>query len=199
MTRAIVTALALVFSRSSQLRMRWHVGPGVALTLVLAASLAQPAAAAAQEQPSEEISSDFTPLDEIDRVRREGCGLDRFETFLEWYTQATEAGGWTEQAIFTEFMVLVGKLDDPDGPSYGIGREEYLGQFRITYYDYLYGDRDPQARRVTLHRLNERTYRVDWQGGLGWAGGDATDRDKRAGAYIFEYKKDCWYLTRDLR
>ena len=102
-------------------------------------------------------------------------------------------------------MVQVGKLADPAEPGYGVNREQYLGQFRITSSDYRFSrevapDKLPaDYRRVTLTRLGDAQYRVDWQGGLSFAGVEGADRDAQAGAYIFEHKKDCWYLTGDLR
>jgi len=149
--------------------------------------------------------SAFTSLDEIDRVRQAGCGINDFEEFLAWYSSATTGGGWLEQVVFTGYMVQVGKLADPAAPGYGVDRQQYLGQFRITSRDYR-ASREassaplpPEYRRITLFRVSDTQYRVSWQGGLPFAGVEGADRDLQAGAYIFEHKKDCWYLTGDLR
>lgn len=149
--------------------------------------------------------SDFTPLDEIDRLRADACGIDDFEEFLTWYVGATTSGGWLEQVVWTDYMVRVGKLADPADPGRFVDRQDYLGQFRITSRDYRFSregtiaPRDTPNRHITLKRLGDRQYRVDWQGGLPFAGVEGTDRDAQAGAYIFEHKKNCWYLTGDLR
>lgn len=164
-----------------------------------------PASAAGTEAGAAATEREFTPLDEIDRVRAEACGRDDFELFLDWYTNATEGGGWLEQVIWTDYMVKVGKLADPAAPANWIDRQDYLGQFRITSRDYHFSrkgavvDPDIPYRNVTLTRLGDTQYRVDWRGGLPFAGVEGADRDAPAGAYIFEYKKDCWYLTGDLR
>lgn len=155
--------------------------------------------------PGRAAEPEFTPLDEIERVRQAGCGIADFEEFLAWYTSATTGGGWLEQVIFTGYMVKVGKLADPADPGYGVNREQYLGQFRISSSDYRFSREVGSAplpaefRRVTLTRLGDTQYRVDWQGGPPFAGVEGADRDAQAGAYIFEHKKDCWYLTGDLR
>lgn len=155
--------------------------------------------------PARAAEPEFTPLDEIERVRQAGCGIGDFEEFFAWYSSATTGGGWLEQVVFTSYMVQVGKLADPADPGYGVNREQYLGQFRITSSDYRFSrdvapDKLPaEYRRVTLTRLGDAQYRVDWQGGLSFAGVEGADRDAQAGAYIFEHKKDCWYLTGDLR
>lgn len=149
--------------------------------------------------------SEFTPLDEIDRARAAACGVDDFDEFLEWYANSSTSGGWLEQVVWTDYMVHVGKLADPDGQGHWVDRQDYLGQFRITSRDLRFSrdgivaPRDTPNRHVTLTRLGEKQYRVDWRGGLGWAGVEDADRDAQAGAYIFEYKKNCWYLTGDLR
>ena len=168
-------------------------------------SLAVLMTALAPGSPARGAEPHFTPLDEIERVRQAGCGIGDFEEFLTWYSSATTGGGWLEQIIFTSYMVQVGKLADPADPGYGVNREQYLGQFRITSSDYRFSrevapDKLPaEYRRVTLTRLGDAQYRVDWQGGLPFAGVEGADRDAQAGAYIFEHKKDCWYLTGDLR
>lgn len=187
--------------------------------LIALAALLLPAAAGASPQapapaPTADVPAteptNFTPLDEIDRVRREGCGRNDFDAFLGWYVSSTTAGGWLEQVVWTNYLVRVGLLADPAGRADWVHRQEYLGQFRITSTDYRFGRReadagadaapvDPRFRRVTVRRLSETRYRVDWQGGLGFAGVDRVDQDKPAGAYIFDYLKDCWYLTGDLR
>ena len=138
-------------------------------------------------------------------MREAGCGIGDFEEFLAWYTSATTGGGWLEQVIFTGYMVKVGKLADPADVGYWIDRQDYLGQFRISSSDYRFsrevgsGPLPTEYRRVTLTRLGDGQYRVDWHGGLPFAGVEGADRDAPAGAYIFEHKKDCWYLTGDLR
>lgn len=172
-----------------------------------AAAGQQDAIPVALPEPAEQAAPDteFTPLDAIDRVRKEGCGIDQFEQFLGWYTSATAGGGWLEQVVWTNYLVKVGSLANPAGPGRWIDRQDYLGQFRIDSFDYrsirrpttLVPDRD--FRQVTFHRLEEKRYRVDWHGGSGFAGVEGADQDKQDGAYIFEYKKDCWYLTEDLR
>ena len=75
----------------------------------IAASLTPPAFAASHA-PEPVTESEFTPLDEIDRVRQSGCGIDDFEEFLTWYVSSTKSGGWLEQVIWTNYMVKVGKL-----------------------------------------------------------------------------------------
>ncbi len=169
------------------------------------ASLAILMTALAPGSPARGAEPEFTPLDEIERVRQAGCGIDDFEEFLAWYSSATTGGGWLEQVVFTSYMVQIGKLADPAAPSYGVDRQKYLGQFRITSRDYS-ASRDagaaplpPDYRRIALTRLGATQYRVDWQGGLPFAGIDGADRYAQAGAYIFEHNKDCWYLARDLR
>jgi hypothetical protein len=170
--------------------------PLAALALILLPSLA-----AAQDAPTR----NFTPLDEIERVRKEGCGRDQFARFLGWYAGATTAGGWLEQVVWTDYMVKVGSLADPAAPGRHVDRKDYLGQFRITTRD-VRASRDartPSAdtpyRRITMTRLDATHYRVDWRGGLPFGGVEPADRDKQAGAYLFEHRKDCWYLTGDLR
>lgn len=164
-----------------------------------------PAALAADDAPVAVVETEFTPLDEIDRVRNSGCGIDDFEEFLNWYVSSTKSGGWLEQVIWTNYMVKVGKLADPKAPGNWIHRQDYLGQFRITSTDYRFSRQTPAAlpndefRKVVLTRLGEKQYRVDWRGGRPFAGVEGADRDAQAGAYIFEHKKDCWYLTDDLR
>lgn len=151
--------------------------------------------------------AEFTPLDEIDRVRREGCGIDQFEQFLGWYTSSTNGGGWLEQVVWTNYMVKVASLADPAAEGRWVDRQAYLGQFRIDSYDYRFLRRpaslDPGSDhlRLTLTRVNDKRYRVDWHNssGSGFAGVEGEDQNKKNGAYIFEYKKDCWYLTEDLR
>ncbi len=171
----------------------------VASLAILIAALGPPSV------PARAAEAAFTPLDEIDRVRQAGCGVDDFEEFLAWYSSATTGGGWLEQVVFTGYMVQVGKLADPATPGYGVERQQYLGQFRITSADYRASREAGSAplpsdyRRVTLTRLGDTQYRVDWQGGLPFAGVAGADRDATAGAYIFEHQKDCWYLTGDLR
>ena len=155
--------------------------------------------------PARADESAFTPLDEIERVRQAGCGIDDFAEFLAWYSSATTGGGWLEQVVFTGYMVNVGKLADPAAPGYGVDRQQYLGQFRITSRDYRArpaagaAPLPPEYRRITLTRLGDTQYRVDWQGGLPFAGVEGADRDAPAGAYIFDHQKNCWYLTGDLR
>lgn len=168
-----------------------------ALSIAAATPLAAGPAPAAAE-------AEFTPLDEIERVRREGCGIDQFEDFLGWYVSSTDSGGWLEQVIWTNYMVKVGQLADPDAAGHWVDRQDYAGQFRITSRDYRFSrEKAPLAgtefRQVTLKRLGEKQYRVDWHGGPGFAGVEREDQDKQGGAYIFEFKKDCWYLTEDLR
>lgn len=171
---------------------------------IITAPLTSPAFAAGDASVAV-TESEFTPLDEIDRVRQSGCGVDDFEEFLTWYVSSTDSGGWLEQVIWTNYMVKVGKLADPEGSADWVDRQDYLGQFRITSSDYRFSRRYPAAapndefRKVTLTRLGEKQYRVDWQGGLPFAGVEGIDRDASAGAYIFEHKKNCWYLTGDLR
>lgn len=156
-------------------------------------------------QAAAPADSGFTPLDEIDRVRAAACGVDDFDEFLDWYVNSTTSGGWLEQVVWTDFTVRVGKLADPADPGTLVDRQRYLGQFRITSRDLrfsregLVAPPDTPNRHVTLTRVGDTQYRVDWRGGLGWAGVEGADRDARAGAYIFEHKKDCWYLTGDLR
>jgi len=168
-------------------------------------SLAVLMTALAPGSPARGAEPHFTPLDEIERVRQAGCGIGDFEEFLAWYTSATTGCGWLEQVIFTDAMVKVGKLADPADPGYGVNREQYLGQFRISASDYWFsrevgsGPLPAEFRRITLTRLGDAQYRVDWQGGLPFAGVEGADRDVQAGAYIFEHQKDCWYLTGDLR
>lgn len=176
-----------------------------ALTSPSTASAAEPAMPAAGTAESATAEPEFTPLDAIERVRQAGCGINDFEEFLAWYSSATESGGWLEQVIFTSYMVNVGKLADPSGPGYWVDREQYLGQFRISGSDYRFsrevgsGPLPPEYSRISLTRVGDKKYRVGWQGGLPFAGVDGADRDAQAGAYIFEHKKDCWYLTGDLR
>ncbi|HWW59583.1 MAG TPA: hypothetical protein VN047_22025 [Sphingopyxis sp.] len=164
---------------------------------ILAALLAPLPAAAAE--------SNFTPLDEIDRVRAAACGIDDFDEFLTWYASSTTSGGWLEQVVWTDFTVRVGKLADPADPGNLVDRQRYLGQFRITSRDLRFSregtvaPRDTPNRHITITRLGKTQYRVDWRGGLGFAGVEGADRDAQAGAYIFEHKKNCWYLTGDLR
>lgn len=164
-----------------------------------------PTALAADDTPVAVVKTEFTPLDEIDRVRQSGCGVDDFDEFLTWYVSSTKSGGWLEQVIWTNYMVKVGKLADPEAAANWVDRQDYLGQFRITSTDYRFSRQNPAAvpndeyRKVTLTRLGEKQYRVDWRGGPPFAGVEGADRDARAGAYIFEHKKDCWYLTDDLR
>lgn len=175
--------------------------------------LATAAVLAAAGTPTTVIANDdaapFTPLDELDRVRTAGCGMDDFAEFLAWYSSATTGGGWLEQVVWTDYMVRVGQLADPAGEGRWVDRRDYLGQFRITSSDYGFSrEAAPAAppaapsadvRHVTLTRLDATRYRVDWRGGPPFAGVDGANRDARAGAYIFEHKKDCWYLTTDLR
>ena len=176
-----------------------------ALVAMTIAPPLMPSALAAGDAPEAAAETGFTPLDEIDRVRQSGCGVDDFEEFLTWYVSSTKSGGWLEQVIWTNYMVKVGKLADPEGTANWVDRQDYLGQFRITSTDYRFSRQDPAAlpgndfRKVTLTRLGEKQYRVDWQGGPPFAGVEGADRDAPAGAYIFEYEKDCWYLTGDLR
>ena len=176
-----------------------------ALVAMTVAPPLMPPALAAADAPETTTETKFTPLDEIDRVRQSGCGIDDFEEFLTWYVSSTDSGGWLEQVVWTNYMVKVGKLADPEGSAHWVDRQDYLGQFRITSSDYRFSRRNPAAamndefRKVTLTRLGEKQYRVDWQGGLPFAGVEGADRDAAAGAYIFEHKKDCWYLTGDLR
>lgn len=164
-----------------------------------------PAALAADDTPVAVVRTEFTPLDEIDRVRQSGCGVDDFEEFLTWYVSSTTSGGWLEQVIWTNYMVKVGKLADPEASANWVHRQDYLGQFRITSADYRFSRKAPTAasndefRKIILTRLGEKQYRVDWQGGPPFAGVEGADRDAAVGAYIFEHKKDCWYLTGDLR
>lgn len=165
---------------------------------------APPVSLAGGDGTTAAAESVFTSLDEIDRMRAEGCGRDDFDEFLAWYVSSTTSGGWLEQVVWTNSMVHVGKLADPAAPGYWVDRQDYLGQFRITSSDYRFSREaarlpESEFRRVTLTRTGEDRYRVDWRGGLGWAGVEGADRDAQAGAYIFEYKKDCWYLTGDLR
>ncbi len=177
----------------------------LAVPAALLAALLAPLPATAADADKGAAESDFTPLDEIDRVRADACGVDDFEKFLTWYVGATTSGGWLEQVVWTDYMVKVGKLADPADPGHFVDRQDYLGQFRITSRDYRFSregtiaPRDTPNRHITLTRLGDRQYRVDWQGGLPFAGVEGTDRDAQAGAYIFEYKKNCWYLTGDLR
>src|SRR5690349_8180181 len=51
-----------------------------------------PAALAADDAPVAVVETEFTPLDEIDRVRKSGCGIDDFEEFLSWYVSSTKSG-----------------------------------------------------------------------------------------------------------
>lgn len=145
-----------------------------------------PAAAAGADPAPAATEAEFAPLDEIDRVRREG-------------------GGWLEQVIWTDYMMKVGKLADPSAPGHWVDRQDYLGQFRIMSIDYRVSREagatapDPRFRRITLTRPSKTQYRVDWQGCLPFGEVESADRDASAGAYIFEHKKDCWYLTGDLR
>jgi hypothetical protein len=178
------------------------------VTPLASASAADPGhVAIAANAPSAEGADEpeFTPLDEIERVREAGCGRDNFDEFLEWYANSSTSGGWLEQVVWTDYMVHVGKLAEPDGPGHWVDRQDYLGQFRITSRDLRFSrdgivaPRDTPNRQITLTRTGADRYRVDWRGGLGWAGVEGADRDAQAGAYIFEYKKDCWYLTGDLR
>ena len=101
-------------------------------------SLAFLMTALAPGSPARAADPEFTPLDEIERVRQAGCGIGDFEEFLAWYSSATTGGGWLEQVIFTSYMVRVGKLADPAEPGYGVDRQQYLGQFRITSSDYRF-------------------------------------------------------------
>ena len=179
------------------------------LMAVFIAPPSMPAALAASDVPAAaaagEVEPEFTPLDEIDRVRQSGCGIDDFEEFLTWYVSSTKSGGWLEQVVWTNYMVKVGKLADPEGPGNWVDRQDYLGQFRITSTDYRASREgavpfpDAQIRQVILTRLGEKQYRVDWRGGLPFAGVEAPGRDASPRAYIFEHKKNCWYLTQDLR
>lgn len=189
---------------------------GLALSLTMLAGASPASAAGGQPDaipvkvagPADSAPEvDFTSLDEIDRVRKEGCGVDQFEQFLGWYTSATVGGGWLEQVVWTNILVKVGSLANPADPGRWVDRQDYLGQFRIDSFDYS-ASFDPTMRvshgkyiRLTLNRLDEKRYRVDWhnKGGPGFAGVEGADQDKQDGAYIFEYKKDCWYLTEDLR
>lgn len=177
----------------------------IAVTAAILISSWSPANAAGADPAGAATEAEFTPLDEIDRVRREGCGIDDFELFLARYTSATEGGGWLEQVIWTDYLVKVGKLADPAASGHWVDRQDYLGQFRIMSIDYRVsreagaGTPDPRFRRITLTRPGKTQYRVDWQGGLPFGGVEGADRDAPAGAYIFEHKKDCWYLTGDLR
>lgn len=189
--------------------MRHLLAAAAAATLIaigapLSAQAATPTAPPVSFPDGNRAASTFTPLDEIDRVRTESCGRDNFEDFLGWYISSTTSGGWLEQVVWTDHMVHVGKLADPADPGHWVDRQDYLGQFRITSRDYRFSREaalgfESEFRRVTLTRTGDDRYRVDWRGGLGWAGVEGADRDAQAGAYIFEYKKDCWYLTGDLR
>ena len=184
--------------------LRQFLAAAALISATLAPSLAPPAFATA-ESPKAGAGSKFTPLDEIDRVRAAGCGLGDFEEFFTWYASATEGGGWLEQVVWTNYLVKVGELTNPKSEGYWVDRQKYLGQFRISSRDYRFSregaivDPDKPYRQVALTRLGEKQYRVDWRGGLGFAGVDRADQDKKAGAYIFEHMKDCWYLTQDLR
>ena len=177
----------------------------MSLFTAVAMSVAAASPLAAEPTPAAATEAEFTPLDEIERVRQEGCGIDQFEDFLGWYVSSTTSGGWLEQVIWTNYMVKVGRLADPEGAANWVDRQDYVGQFRITSADYRFSREKAitgtgiDFRRVTLKRLGEKQYRVDWHGGLGFAGVDRADQDKQDGAYIFEFKKDCWYLTEDLR
>ncbi|WP_137753904.1 hypothetical protein [Sphingopyxis sp. L1A2A] len=44
--------------------------------------------------PGRAAEPEFTPLDEIERVRQAGCGIADFEEYLAGYTSATTGGGW---------------------------------------------------------------------------------------------------------
>jgi hypothetical protein len=169
-----------------------------------ASAMPAPARAIAAESEPAAAEREFTSLDAIDRVRTEGCGIDNFDRFLEWYVSSTTSGGWLEQVVWTNYLVHVGKLADPADAGNWVDRQDYLGQFRITSFDYRMSREantlpESEYRRVVLTRLGEKQYRVDWRGGPGFAGVEGADQDAQAGAYIFEYKKDCWYLTSDLR
>lgn len=174
------------------------------IATTIATQLASPTFAASGA-PVALVETELTPLDEIDRVRQSGCAIDDFEEFLTWYVSSTKSGGWLEQVIWTNYMVKVGKLADSDSPGHWVDRQDYLGQFRITSTDYRFSRRNPAAaandefRQIILTRLGEKQYRVDWRGGPPFAGVEGTDREAPAGAYIFEHKKNCWYLTEDLR
>lgn len=176
-----------------------------AMPALLCIALFAPLPAAAAETGVAATGSDFTPLDEVDRLRAAACDVDDFAAFLDWYVNSTTSGGWLEQVILTDFTVRVGKLADPADPGHLVDRQRYLGQFRITSRDLRFSreriavPRDTPNRQVTPTRLGNTTYRVDWRGGLPFAGVEGADRDAQAGAYIFEYKKNCWYLTGDLR
>lgn len=183
--------------------------------LVSLAALALPASAIAQDvgdsasanavSAGSETSVTFTPLKEVDRVRAEGCGKDQFDGFLYWYTMSTTQGGWLEQVIFTNYLVRVGDLNDPERVHDWADRMEYLGQFRITSRDVRASTLRPvmaendDYRRITTTRLSDTKYRVDWAGGPGFAGVPEAQQFNKAGAYIFEHMDDCWYLTEDLR
>lgn len=175
----------------------------MSLFTAVALSVAAASPLAAEPAPAAATEAAFTPLDEIERVRHEGCGIDQFEDFLGWYVSSTTSGGWLEQVIWTNYMVKVGKLADPEGAANWVDRQDYVGQFRISSADYRFsrekGATGTDFRQVTLKRVAEKQYRVDWHGGLGFAGVEGADQDKQDGAYIFEFKKDCWYLTEDLR
>lgn len=172
---------------------------------LLIALLAPLPAMAADAGAGTAAGSDFTPLDQIDRLRAAACDVNDFGEFLEWYVNSTASGGWPEQVVLTDFTVRIGKLADPADPGYLVDRQSYLGQFRITSRDTRFSreaiiaPRDTPNRHVTTTRLGDTRWRVDWQGGLPFAGVEGADRDAPAGAYIFEYKKNCWYLTGDLR
>ena len=66
-------------------------------------SLAVLMTALAPGSPARAADPEFTPLDEIERVRQAGCGIGDFEEFLAWYSSATTGGGWLEQVIFTSW------------------------------------------------------------------------------------------------
>lgn len=178
-------------------------------------AVAAPLSVMAQDAPVAEAAppagdgvkaeSTFTPLKEVLRVRDEGCGKEQFADFFYWYTIHTDQGGWLEQVVFTNYLVKIANLENPDQIYDWEDRMDYVGQFRITSRD-LHSTNarpeegeNPHYRRVTATQVNDTTYRVDWAGGPGFGGVPKAQQFNTAGAYIFEYLHDCWYLTEDLR
>jgi hypothetical protein len=139
----------------------------------------------------------------------EVCSLENGESFFTSFLKDKNRRGGLDRSAYTASKVEIRNYDDPSKVLEVRDKENYDG-FRIGFIEYMAFYLDPTVKNprdyenVTfdLTRINPKTFRVDY------SKAEYVDAERintlirtygTKGAYIFEHRDGCWYLTQELR
>ncbi len=144
-----------------------------------------------------------TPNPETLELPAAACTLEGYWEFFESYVRSERV-----RAAYTWPQVQVRDLQAQDQNVATVDKEKYDG-FRIGLDDsrWVYLDAASQAGQVARLDLQEKsngqTFRVDYTRAVFEEAEGGDEKVVRTygdpGAYVFEFRNGCWYLTQELR